>query len=65
MPSRLLQENSFNFSEPSPSRQEANQEKADKKSSKGVSSEKMNWLSLFAELDPLANPAAVDGIDHA
>lgn len=55
MPSKLLQESLFNFVEPSINKQ-SQSEKEDKNKPSKESKDKVSWLSLFAELDPLANP---------
>ncbi|KAJ8948870.1 hypothetical protein NQ318_013524 [Aromia moschata] len=58
MPSKLLQENSFDFSTSDPDKEDDNG-KHDKKVTKAtkINENNVSWLSLFAELDPLANPS--------
>ncbi|KAG5874975.1 hypothetical protein JTB14_026376 [Gonioctena quinquepunctata] len=57
MPSKLIQEGSFSFKEASPSKEVSSQEKFDKSAAPMSNEKQVSWLSLFAELDPLAGTA--------
>lgn len=53
MPSKLIQDNLFNMVEETTN--ETNDEKNSQKPVKAPKDNQVSWLSLFAELDPLAN----------
>ncbi|CAH0546235.1 unnamed protein product [Brassicogethes aeneus] len=62
MPSKLFEDSSFNFTAPLETKndqQTAKESNSKPKVNKMDTANQMSWLSLFAELDPLANP------DHA
>lgn len=56
MPSKLLQEGSFNFVDEAANKESQHNKNEQKVDSSKESKDKVSWLSLFAELDPLANP---------
>ncbi|XP_018573535.1 islet cell autoantigen 1 [Anoplophora glabripennis] len=65
MPSKLMQEDSFNFTD---SKNKGDDGKSNGQIENAMKTEKLNsthvsWLSLFAELDPLANPSTENNID--
>lgn len=56
MPSKLLQEGSFSFLDQAVIKEYPDNKSGQKHDISKENKDKVSWLSLFAELDPLANP---------
>lgn len=68
MPSNFIQEGLLDFSEfetHSTGEQRQQEQEVPKKRKEDKSDAHMNWLSLFKELDPLANEDATGSMDRA
>lgn len=64
MPSKLIQDDLFNIVQNNPN--EMNDEKSNQKTTTEAPKEnQVSWLSLFAELDPLANNPLDDAGNRA